>query len=108
MGLDAEHVHMMVVASRPGVREFYVPILPSSAHVMQANPVPPIPQTGFRTPSYLNFTHVIRGRLVILEDGKRLRAPAPGPKGVHVQQLGINSYPHLLYCPLRIVMPYLF
>lgn len=46
VGLDAEYVYMMVVASRPGVREFYVPILPSFAHGMQLDPVSPIPPNG--------------------------------------------------------------
>lgn len=93
VGVDAEYVYMMVVASRPGMLEFYVPILPSFAHEMQPDPVSPIPSNGFLSPAYLHFTHIIRGRPVILENGQRHQARASGPKGAHVQQLGDNTSP---------------
>lgn len=55
VGLDAGYVYMMMVASQPGVQEFYVSILPSFAHEMQPDLVSPILPNGFLSPAYLNF-----------------------------------------------------
>ena len=41
----------------------------------------------------MSFTHIIRGRPVVFENGQRRRALVPGPNGARVQRLGNNTPP---------------
>lgn len=91
VGVDAEHVYMMVAASWPGLPECYIPILPLLANEMQPDPVTPIPPNSFLSPTYLNFTHIIRGRPVVVENGQRRRAPVPCPERARLQQPGHDA-----------------
>src|SRR5205085_6829797 len=88
---DAEHVYMTVVTSRPVVRRDNVPIIPSLVHEKGPDPVSTIPPNALLSPAYVSFTHIIRGRPVVFENGQWRRALVPGPKGARVQRLDNTS-----------------
>lgn len=91
VGVDIEHVYMMVASSWPGIPEDYVPVLPSFAYEMQPDAVSLIPSNGLPSPVYLNFTHIIRGSLGVRVNGKWHRAPVPGPGVTRGQPGGDNT-----------------